>query len=55
LFGLSSEPDAPLIDFKLFRHDAFVTGNIAGLMFYAALFGLMFLMAFIFVRAYDDS
>jgi EmrB/QacA subfamily drug resistance transporter len=46
---------APLVDFKLFRQSAFVTGNLAGLMSYAALFGLMFLMPFIFVRAYGDS
>ena len=30
-------------------------GNIAGLMCYAALFGLFFVMPFIFVRAYRDS
>jgi EmrB/QacA subfamily drug resistance transporter len=47
--------EAPLVDLNLFRQDAFVTGNIAGLMSYAALFGLMFLMPFIFVRAYGDS
>jgi EmrB/QacA subfamily drug resistance transporter len=47
--------EAPLVDLKLFREDAFVTGNVAGLMSYAALFGLMFLMPFIFVRAYGDS
>src|SRR6266404_239279 len=34
---------------------AFVAGNAAGLMGYAALFGLFFLMPFIFVRAYRDS
>jgi EmrB/QacA subfamily drug resistance transporter len=47
--------EAPLVDLRLLREDAFVTGNIAGLMSYAALFGLMFLMPFIFVRAYGDS
>src|SRR5215831_7922888 len=47
--------EAPLVDLKLFRQGAFVTGNVAGLMSYAALFGLMFLMPFIFVRAYGDS
>jgi EmrB/QacA subfamily drug resistance transporter len=46
---------APLIDLTLFRQSAFSAGNIAGLMCYAALFGLFFLMPFIFVRAYRDS
>jgi MFS family permease len=46
---------APLIDLQLFRRAAFVGGNIAGLMSYATLFGLMFLMPFMFVRAYGDS
>lgn len=32
-----------------------MTGNVAGLTSYAALFGLMFLMPFIFVRAYGES
>jgi len=47
--------EAPLVDLKLFREQAFVAGNVAGLMSYAALFGLMFLMPFIFVRAWGDS
>jgi EmrB/QacA subfamily drug resistance transporter len=47
--------DAPLIDLTLFRQSAFSAGNIAGLLSYAALFGLFFLMPFIFVRAYQDS
>jgi EmrB/QacA subfamily drug resistance transporter len=47
--------EAPLIDLALFRQSAFTAGNIAGLMCYAALFGLFFLMPFIFVRAYRDS
>jgi EmrB/QacA subfamily drug resistance transporter len=47
--------EAPLIDLVLFRQSAFTAGNIAGLMCYAALFGLFFLMPFIFVRAYRDS
>jgi EmrB/QacA subfamily drug resistance transporter len=45
----------PLIDLKLFRSAAFVGGNIAGLLSYAILFGLMFLMPFMFVRAYGTS
>src|SRR5262249_54941859 len=47
--------EAPLIDLALFHRAGFVTGNIAGLLSYAALFGLMFLMPFIFVRVYGDS
>jgi EmrB/QacA subfamily drug resistance transporter len=47
--------DAPLIDLKLFRQHAFSAGNLAGLLSYGALFGLFFLMPFIFVRAYHDS
>jgi MFS family permease len=47
--------EAPLIDFTLFRQSAFLTGNIAGLLSYAALFGLFFLMPFVFVRVYQDS
>ena len=46
--------DAPLIDLTLFRRRAFSTGNIAGLLSYAALFGLFFLMPFLFVRVYRD-
>jgi EmrB/QacA subfamily drug resistance transporter len=46
---------APLIDLTLFRNRAFSAGNIAGLLSYAALFGLFFLMPFMFVRAYQDS
>ena len=45
---------APLIDLKLFGQHAFSAGNVAGLLSYAALFGLFFLMPFIFVRAYQD-
>src|SRR5262249_39079188 len=47
--------DGPVIDLTLFRQSAFSAGNVAGLMGYAALFGLFFLMPFIFVRAYRDS
>ena len=46
--------EAPLIDFALFRRSAFLTGNVAGLLSYAALFGLFFLMPFMFVRVYQD-
>ncbi|HEY2185991.1 MAG TPA: DHA2 family efflux MFS transporter permease subunit, partial [Xanthobacteraceae bacterium] len=46
---------APLIDLALFEDRAFSLGSIAGLLSYAVLFGLFFLMPFIFVRAYHDS
>ena len=46
---------APLVDLGLFRHRAFSAGNLAGLLSYAMLFGLFFLMPFIFVRVYQDS
>jgi EmrB/QacA subfamily drug resistance transporter len=46
---------APLVDLDLFRSGTFVAGNIAGLLSYAALFGLMFLMPFMFARVYGDS
>jgi EmrB/QacA subfamily drug resistance transporter len=54
---IRSEQQAPfpLVDLTLFRQSAFTAGNIAGLMSYAALFGLFFLMPFVFVRAYGDS
>lgn len=47
--------DVPLIDLTLFRRGAFTGGNTAGLLSYAALFGLFFLMPFVFVRVYRDS
>jgi len=47
--------EAPLIDLRLFRRRAFSAGITAGLLSYAALFGLFFLMPFILVRAYGDS
>jgi MFS family permease len=47
--------DAPLVDLGLFRQPGFTSGNIAGLMSWAALFGLFFLMPFVFIRAYGDS
>jgi len=46
---------APLVDLELFHQQAFSAGNIAGILSYAALFGLFFLMPFVFVRAYGDS
>jgi EmrB/QacA subfamily drug resistance transporter len=43
---------APLVQLALFRRVAFSIGNAAGLLAYAALFGLFFLMPFLFIRAY---
>lgn len=45
----------PLIDFSLLRNRAFSEGNAAGLMSYAMLFGLFFLVPFILIRGYHDS
>jgi EmrB/QacA subfamily drug resistance transporter len=47
--------EAPLVDFSLFRSSAFSAGNAAGLMSYAMLFGLFFLMPFILIRVYHDN
>jgi EmrB/QacA subfamily drug resistance transporter len=47
--------EAPLVDLNLFRRSAFTTGSIASLLSYAALFGIFFLMPFVFVRVYQDS
>ena len=46
---------APLVDFALFGSRAYVAGNAAGLMSYAALFGVFFLMPFLFIRVYHDD
>jgi EmrB/QacA subfamily drug resistance transporter len=56
LFARSEQrANAPLINLGLFRQRAFSLGSIAAIFSYAALFGLFFLMPFIFVRAYGDS
>jgi EmrB/QacA subfamily drug resistance transporter len=47
--------DAPLIDLRLFSQRAFSAANIAGLLSYGALFGIFFLMPFVFLRTYGDS
>src|SRR5262249_45085530 len=47
--------ETPLINLELFSQRAFSSANVAGLLSYAALFGLFFLMPFIFLRAYGDS
>ena len=56
LFMRSERASAtPLVDFTLFRRSGFSFGNAAGLMSYATLFGLFFLMPFVLVRAYHDN
>ena len=45
----------PLIDFALLRQRAFLTGNLANFLSYAALFGVFFLIPFVLVRVYQDS
>jgi EmrB/QacA subfamily drug resistance transporter len=47
--------ETPLIDFKLLRQGAFLIGNVANFLSYAALFGVFFLVPFVLVRAYQDS
>ena len=47
--------ETPLIDFQLLRQGAFLIGNIANFLSYAALFGLFFLVPFVLVRAYQDT
>jgi nitrate/nitrite transporter NarK len=47
--------NAPLLDLTLFRQRAFSAGSVAGILSYASLFGVFFLMPFIFVRAFADS
>jgi EmrB/QacA subfamily drug resistance transporter len=46
---------SPLVDLGLFRHGAFLSGNLANFMSYAALFGVFFLIPFTLVRVYQDS
>ena len=46
---------SPLIDLGLLRKRAFVVGNAANFLSYAALFGLFFLIPFALVRVYHDS
>src|SRR5207245_1613319 len=45
----------PLLDIRLFRHRAFGAGNVAGLLSYAILFGVFFLLPFAFERIYRES
>ncbi len=46
---------SPLIDLRLFANSAFLFGNLANFMSYAALFGVFFLIPFTLVRVYHDS
>lgn len=52
---LERRNEAPLVDFSLFRRSAISYGNAAGLVSYAMLFGLFFLMPFILIRVYHDN
>jgi EmrB/QacA subfamily drug resistance transporter len=45
----------PLMDLALFRSGAFAIGNTANLISYAMLFGLFFLMPFVFIRVYQET
>jgi EmrB/QacA subfamily drug resistance transporter len=46
---------APLLDLALFRRHAFWAGNLSGLLSYAMLFGIFFLMPFVLERAYHEA
>jgi EmrB/QacA subfamily drug resistance transporter len=46
---------SPLIDLTLFRNLGFVTGNAAGLLSYAILFGAFFVLPFLLERGYGES
>src|SRR5262249_35430831 len=46
---------SPLLDLSLFRNGAFAAGNVAGLLSYAILFGVFFLLPFAFERIYGVS
>jgi EmrB/QacA subfamily drug resistance transporter len=54
-FRRESRESTPLLDLTLFRHRAFWMGNVTGLFSYAMLFGVFFLMPFVFVRGYHES
>jgi EmrB/QacA subfamily drug resistance transporter len=46
---------SPLIDLKLFRRATFSAGSVAGLLSYAILFGMFFVLPFVFERGYGES
>lgn len=45
----------PLVELGLFRSLPFTAGAIAGLLAYAMLFGVFFLMPFVFIRGHGDT
>jgi EmrB/QacA subfamily drug resistance transporter len=47
--------DTPLLDLSLFRRHDFWAGNLAGLLSYAMLFGVFFLMPFVFERGFHQG
>ncbi|MDO5640836.1 MAG: DHA2 family efflux MFS transporter permease subunit [Paracoccus sp. (in: a-proteobacteria)] len=47
--------DAPLVTLGLFRDPAFSLGNLAGALAYAILFGLFFVMPFLFERIHHET
>ncbi|KRR19452.1 MFS transporter [Bradyrhizobium retamae] len=46
---------SPLVDLALFHEHSFWAGNLAGLLSYAMLFGMFFLMPFVLERAFADG
>ena len=54
LFWWETRRSAPLLDFSLFGERAFWAGNLAGLLSYAMLFGMFFLMPFVLERAFGE-
>lgn len=46
---------SPLFDFALIREHAFWAGNLAGLLSYAMLFGMFFLMPFVLEQAFREG
>jgi len=46
---------SPLLDISLFHNHAFSAGNVAGLLSYAVLFGMFFILPFVFERSYGAS
>lgn len=55
LFWWEGRLPAPLLDFSLFHEHAFWAGNVAGLLSYAMLFGMFFLMPFVLERAFGEG
>jgi hypothetical protein len=53
--GAERRAASPLVEPSLFRSPILATGILAGALAQAALFGMLFLMAFVFVRGYQES